>query len=178
MINLNRFNKKKNISLILILFFSLFACSYNNDLDKEIYSKSNISEITFPNNSIDGKSFEIKTYNNENLLINFWFPSCPPCIYELDILNRLDNNYDSINVLGIQALGLDTKEDGTLMLNKKGITYKSIADENENIMSQLKINVFPTTILYDQNGDEVQRWIGIIDEDVVAEKISELGISK
>ena len=78
--------------------------------------------------------------------------------------------------MGIQALGLDTKEDGFLMMEKKGVSYKSIADENESIMNQLKINVFPTTILYDQKGNEIKRWIGIIDEDVVAEKIFEIGI--
>mgnify|MGYP001181078638 FL=1 len=176
MINLNYFNNKKIVSIILVLLLCLSACSEENDLDKEDYKKLNLQEISFPKSSIDNKSFDIKTYNDEILLINFWFPSCPPCIYELDILNRLNNNYDSVNVLGIQALGLDTKEDGFLMMEKKGVSYKSIADENESIMNQLKINVFPTTILYDQKGNEIKRWIGIIDEDVVAEKIFEIGI--
>ena len=176
MINLNHFNNKKIVNIILVLLLFLSACSDKNNEDKESYKKLNLQEISFPKSSIDGKSFEIKTYNDENLLINFWFPSCPPCIYELDILNRLDNNYDSVNVLGIQALGLDTKKDGTLMMEKKGVSYKSIADENESIMNQLKINVFPTTILYDKKGNEVQRWIGIIDEEVVAEKIFEIGM--
>ena len=176
MINLNHFNNKKIVSIILFLLLSLSACSNKNEVDKEDYKKLNLQEISFPKSSIDNKSFEIESYNNEILLINFWFPSCPPCIYELDILNRLDNNYDSVNVLGIQALGLDTKKDGFLMMEKKGVSYKSIADEDENIMNQLKINVFPTTILYDKKGNEVQRWIGIIDEEVVAEKIFEIGM--
>ena len=86
MINLNHFNNKKIVSIILVLLLCLSACSEENDLDKEDYKKLNLQEISFPKSSIDNKSFDIKTYNDEILLINFWFPSCPPCIYELDIL--------------------------------------------------------------------------------------------
>ena len=57
---------------------------------------------------------------------------------------------------------------------KKNISYKSVADESDVIIDLLQINVFPTTILFDKNGDEINRWIGIIDEQIVSNKISEI----
>ena len=60
------------------------------------------------------------------------------------------------------------------MLEKKNISYKSVADESDAIIDLLQINVFPTTILFDKNGDEINRWIGIIDEQIVSNKISEI----
>ena len=71
-------------------------------------------------------------------------------------------------------MGLDNKEDGKNMLEKKNISYKSVADESDAIIDLLQINVFPTTILFDKNGDEINRWIGIIDEQIVSNKISEI----
>ena len=113
-------------------------------------------------------------YSDKNILINFWFPSCPPCIYELDILDDIHQKYDSVGVIGVQVLGLDNKEDGKKMLEKKEISYKSIADESDVIIDLLQINVFPTTILFDTNGNEINRWVGIIDEQIVSKKISEI----
>jgi len=166
MINLNLF--KKNIFLLLsIVFVIVIGCDNQSE-------KANIGQIVFPKTTIDNNNFNIENYSGKNILINFWFPSCPPCIYELDILDDINKKYDSVGVIGVQVLGLDNKEDGKNMLEKKNISYKSVADESDAIIDLLQINVFPTTILFDKNGDEINRWIGIIDEQIVSNKISEI----
>ena len=166
MIKLNLF--KKNIFLLLsIVFMIVIGCDNQSE-------KANIGQIVFPKTTIDNNNFNIENYSGKNILINFWFPSCPPCIYELDILDDINKKYDSVGVIGVQVLGLDNKEDGKNMLEKKNISYKSVADESDAIIDLLQINVFPTTILFDKNGDEINRWIGIIDEQIVSNKISEI----
>ena len=166
MIKLNLF--KKNIFLLLsIVFVIVIGCDNQSE-------KANIGQIVFPKTTIDNNNFNIENYSGKNILINFLFPSCPPCIYELDILDDIHKNYDSVGVIGVQVLGLDNKEDGKNMLEKKNISYKSVADESDAIIDLLQINVFPTTILFDKNGDEINRWIGIIDEQIVSNKISEI----
>ena len=166
MIKLNLF--KKNIFLLLsIVFVIVIGCDNQSE-------KANIGQIVFPKTTIDNNNFNIENYSGKNILINFWFPSCPPCIYELDILDDINKKYDSVGVIGVQVLGLDNKEDGKNMLEKKNISYKSVADESDAIIDLLQINVFPTTILFDKNGDEINRLIGIIDEQIVSNKISEI----
>lgn len=166
MIKLNLF--KKNIFLLLsIVFVIVIGCDNQSE-------KANIGQIVFPKTTIDNNNFNIENYSGKNILINFWFPSCPPCIYELDILDDINKKYDSVGVIGVQVLGLDNKEDGKNMLEKKNISYKSVADESDVIIDLLQINVFPTTILFDKNGNEINRWIGIIDEQIVSKKISEI----
>lgn len=166
MIKLNLF--KKNIFLLLsIVFVIVIGCDNQSE-------KANIGQIVFPKTTIDNNNFNIENYSGKNILINFWFPSCPPCIYELDILDDINKKYDSVGVIGVQVLGLDNKEDGKNMLEKKNISYKSVADESDVIIDLLQINVFPTTILFDKNGNEINRWIGIIDEQIVSNKISEI----
>ena len=70
----------KKIIVISTIFFLFFSCD----------SKSvNIYEIELPNETIDNKKFNINDYKNKSVLLNFWFPSCPPCVYELEILNEI-----------------------------------------------------------------------------------------
>ena len=170
MINLNHSHKK----IINILFFLgilfLLSCNYINQ-DNIIH----LDDISFPKTTIDGKPFNISKFKDKNILLNFWFPSCPPCVYELEILKKIDVDLDTTNVIGIQMLGLDTKEDGKKMLKNKNIKYPSVADEKDEIVLDLDITAFPTTILFNKNGEEVKRWIGIIDEKVVEKKLLEIG---
>ena len=155
------------LQIQIIVVVTVIGCDNQSE-------KANISQIVFPETTIDNKNFNIENYSAKNILINFWFPSCPPCIYELDILDDIHQKYDSVGVIGVQVLGLDNKEDGKNMLEKKEISYKSIADESDVIIDLLQINVFPTTILFDTNGKEINRWVGIIDEQIVSKKISEI----
>ena len=91
---------------------------------------------------------------------------------ELDILDDINKKYDSVGVIEYKYWDLITKKMVKICLRKN--IYKSVADESDAIIDLLQINVFPTTILFDKNGDEINRWIGIIDEQIVSNKISEI----
>ena len=72
MIKLNLF--KKNIFLLLsIVFVIVIGCDNQSE-------KATIGQIVFPKTTIDNNNFNIENYSGKNILINFWFPSCPPCI--------------------------------------------------------------------------------------------------
>tara|TARA_B100001105_G_scaffold226469_1_gene196511 strand:+ start:239 stop:721 length:483 start_codon:yes stop_codon:yes gene_type:complete len=155
----------KKIIVISTIFFLFFSCD----------SKSvNIFEIELPNETIENKKFDINYYKNKSVLLNFWFPSCPPCVYELEILNELNKELDSTSIIGVQVLGLDTQDDGVKMFQNKKILYKSIVDNGDSLVQNFEITVFPTTILFDNKGDEIKRWIGIIDKEKVKKEIASL----
>jgi len=155
----------KKIIVISTIFFLFFSCD----------SKSvNIFEIGLPNETIENKKFDINDYKNKSVLLNFWFPSCPPCVYELEILNEINKELDSTSIIGVQVLGLDTQDDGVKMFQNKKILYKSIVDNGDYLVQNFEITVFPTTILFDNKGDEIKRWIGIIDKEKVKKEIASL----
>lgn len=155
----------KKIIVISTIFFLFFSCD----------SKSvNIFEIGLPNETIENKKFDINDYKNKSVLLNFWFPSCPPCVYELEILNEINKELDSTSIIGVQVLGLDTQDDGVKMFQNKKILYKSIVDNGDSLVQNFEITVFPTTILFDNKGDEIKRWIGIVDKEKVKKEIASL----
>ena len=155
----------KKIIVISTIFFLFFSCN----------SKSvNIFEIELPNETIESKKFDINDYKNKLVILNFWFPSCPPCVYELEILNEINKELDSTSIIGVQVLGLDTQDDGVKMFQNKKILYTSIVDNGDSLVQNFEITVFPTTILFDNKGDEIKRWIGIIDKEKVKKEIASL----
>ena len=60
------------------------------------------------------------------------------------------------------------------MFQNKKIQYKSIVDDGDYLVQNFEITVFPTTILFDHKGDEIKRWIGIIDKEKVKKEITSI----
>ena len=78
---------KKNIKIFFSLsFLILLSCS--QDLNK-----SNFYDLPFSNQTIFEDEIDFSSFENNNILLNFWFPSCPPCVYELEILDKLTQNH-------------------------------------------------------------------------------------
>lgn len=154
--------------LFLISTIFIISCSDNN-IQKE--EKKHFSYI--------GKTLFGEKYNSEKnlgkpMIINFWFPSCPPCAYEFENLEKTYQQYNnSIEFLGVMQLGLDTERDGKKFMTERNISFQSISD-NENLTNKYDINYFPTTLFLDENHDVVDTWIGIINEKKITEKLKEL----
>ena len=74
-------------------------------------------------------------------------------------------------------LGLDNEDDGKKFLSKKNISFKSISDY-DNLTTKFDVKYFPTTIFLDSNHNVVDTWIGIIDENDITLKLSDLELIK
>ena len=77
--------------------FELSLLEYNQGLD--------LSNLNFAND-LDGRP----------VIINFWYPSCPPCREEIPSLESTYKKYkdQGLVIVGIQSLVLDSVEDGRL----------------------------------------------------------------
>ena len=135
---------------------------------EEKYNFSYIGKTLF------GEKYDSKKFLGKPMIINFWFPSCPPCTYEFEILEKTYQQYNSsIEFLGVMQLGLDTEVDGKEFMTQRNISFQSVSD-NENLTNKYDINYFPTTLFLDENHNVVDTWIGIIDEKKLTEKLKKL----
>ncbi len=131
--------------------------------------------------SFEVETFAHGTYNLDEtvgrpVLINFWFPSCPPCRAELPDLQAAYEEYgDEIDFLGVQQTSLDTKSEGIEFLGELGITYPNFADETDNSSSQIQIAYqvlsFPTTVFLNPDHSVSRTWSGLINEKNLREQI-------
>ena len=90
--------------------------------------------------TIDFESGQIKTFprNNSKIqVVNFWFPSCPPCI-------------------------ADSVEDGQQFVTDKDIAFAVGADLDGKITTDYKVSVFPSTFFISSDGNIKKTWQGQI----------------
>jgi len=133
--------------LLLIIFITCLACN--------IETTSETNQKTAPTFSIDSldktTKISIDEYKNTSIVLNFWFPSCPPCKTELSYLQQIYEEFaGSIQFIGIQQIGIDSPQDGLILIKEKGITYP-MGIGTSTMLLDYKISSYPTTIFIDKD---------------------------
>ena len=162
----------------------------SNNQDEESSQSSTAPEETtafegygdspgFAGQSFNAGTFDTRTLQGKPLVINFWFPSCPPCRAELPVFEEAYQTYGppgggDVHFVGIQQLGLDSIQDGIDLFEELGITFPGLPDTNIEIQIQYDIFSFPTTVFLDQNHNEVRKWQGALEHDTLFEIVESL----
>jgi len=95
---------------------------------------------------IDGTLFS--TQKGKPLLIHFWAISCPACKMEAPNIQTVSKEYD---VLTIAVNSGNDKAVQTYM-KEHGLGFKVLNDRDGVWSKKFKIEVFPTTFVYDAKG--------------------------
>lgn len=155
-----------NIQKISILFSSLLLLSCNTFANEQIIE---ISGIT-----LEDKTFNSKDFKGYAIIINFWYPSCPPCVKEIPNLVKSINKYQNkIKVIGVlHNSPFDSKDTAKALLNNFDATYVNIFDEKGEIESKLSVKVFPTSIFLNRDHQITAEWSGYLNKNKLEELIS------
>lgn len=144
-----------------------------------------------PENREDVASFELVLFENEDhmagdsyaladqtgrpVVVNFWFPSCPPCVAEMpDIETAYQRYKDRVEFVGVQLVGLDTPVDGQSFVTRLKVNYAVGADTDGTITQNFKVVGFPTTVFLDANHKKVASWTGVLDVETLDELIGKV----
>ncbi len=122
-----------------------------------------------------GETLRLSDLKGKPVVLNFWFPSCPPCVAEMPEFERVFQNHKSYNVefVGVQLVGIDTAEDGQNFVNEVGVTY-ALGPDEDDIITKYKVNGFPMTVFIDKEQNVVRRWQGVLNEEKMEEILSEI----
>ncbi|MGP4078640.1 TlpA disulfide reductase family protein [Pseudalkalibacillus sp. R45] len=112
---------------------------------------------------------EYKTNQNVNLsdfagkpvIIQFWVAWCPDCMRELPLLEQFykSMNNDEITVLTVNVIGREgSLEKRDQFIQKNNLTVPILLDEGTKVYDQFECRSVPTTILLDQNHEELARY--------------------
>ncbi|MCI0441297.1 MAG: TlpA family protein disulfide reductase [Chloroflexi bacterium] len=130
-------------------------------------------------NHARGEAWRLSDFEGKPVVLNFWFPSCPPCVAEMPDLEKTFQKYSPMGVefVGVQLVGLDTVSDGQAFVDELGVNYALGPDEtgsNEIVFKKYGVKGFPTTVFIDENHQIVRKWTGILTEDKIDELVGEL----
>ena len=175
-------NKKNLLVMAAVSTFVLAACSGGGAGDEpQGSSTTNVSSPAAAASEDAAADFDLVLFETENhakdepfkmsehighpIIVNFWFPSCPPCVAEMPDLEQVfqNNRDDGLEIVGVQLVGLDTVEDGQNFVDEIGVTYALGADENAEIIMDYRVTGFPTSVFVNADGSIQRKWTGILD---------------
>ena len=113
------------------------------------------------------KKINIKEFNGNLLLLNFWATWCEPCKEEMPSLDRLQIN-ENLSNLKIFAINISQESKKKIDSFFKDLNIKNFDpyfDAPTTLAKTFSLRGVPTSILIDKSGKEFARIIGSIDFD-------------
>jgi cytochrome c biogenesis protein CcmG/thiol:disulfide interchange protein DsbE len=173
------------LGLFVIAMLALAACSRGGDNTEPTFSPASARpssrmqaapdfELTLfktPNHQ-DGELLKLSDLRGRPVVINFWFPSCPPCAAEMPFFEEAFKKHRArgVEFIGVQVIGQDTARDGQEFVDKLGMTYALGPDASGKIVEAYRPLGFPTTIFVNKDQKIVRGWTGTL----TAQKLDEL----
>lgn len=150
------------------------------EIVKEEQIKYNLTTTDLQTITLEKTETGIKFNNLENkvVLLNFFATWCPPCRAEIPHLNNLKNKYkESFEVIALSMGGKDgnltSKEELDKFINEYEINYiVTNSEENYQVADLLGgVKIIPTMYLFDPSGKIVQKYVGIVPEEMMESDI-------
>ena len=102
-----------------------------------------------------GEEFRLSEQRGNVVVINFWYPSCPPCRDEMPAFQEVWEEYQGRNVRFIGLFvpqGFDTEVEARQFVDEFGLTFDFATDVRARVAQEYAVQFYPTTYFIDQGG--------------------------
>jgi thiol-disulfide isomerase/thioredoxin len=96
---------------------------------------------------IDGSTFQVE--KGKPIVIHFWATSCPACKLEAPNIETVSKEYDVLSI----AVNSGSDEKVKAYMQENGLHFKVLNDADGTWAREFKIEVYPTTFIYDAKGE-------------------------
>jgi len=154
----------------LILFIFLTTNVFANDVS-EIKNIVIHKDLKVYDNVIfldkNDKEINIKEFNGNLLLLNFWATWCAPCKEEMPSLDRLqvNQNLSNLKIFAINVSQESKKKVDSFFEDLNIKIFDPYFDAPTTLAKTFSLRGVPTSILIDKDGKEFARIMGSIDFD-------------
>jgi len=152
----------------LILFIFLTTKVFANDVS-EIKNIVIHKDLKVYDNVIfldkNDKKINIKEFNGNLLLLNFWATWCAPCKEEMPSLDRLqvNQNLSNLKIFAINISQESKKKVDSFFEDLNIKNFDPYFDAPTTLAKTFTLRGVPTSILIDKDGKEFARIMGSID---------------
>ncbi len=159
-----------------ILFVLATACGGDSSAGDGADIAASFSFEAFGNENFEkGQTISLDTFEGRPIVLNFWYPSCPPCRLEMPHFEAAYQSHKGeVAFVAIQQLGLDSADEGQKFIEEFGLTYAVGADTSGTVIREYEVKTFPTTVFLDADHTVVRKWAGPLNEEKLNELIEEI----
>lgn len=105
-------------------------------------------------------------------MLNFWATWCAPCKQEMRDFQSFYQNKKDTNI-EIIAINIDSKSNVSKYVERLGITFPVLLDENDHVNEVYQVLVIPTTYFIDEKGVIRDKYYSAMPLSLIKEKLKQ-----
>lgn len=113
---------------------------------------------------LTGREVALASLRGKTVLIDFWATWCPPCEFQIPVLNEI---YAAHRAQGVEILGVSVDKDGPEVVSqytrKHGVTY-TILMGDEALARDFGAPGFPALVVVAPDGTIHSRHVGLVEK--------------
>ena len=126
-----------------------------------------------PISMLDGSTKELSDFGSEIVVLNFWATWCAPCVQEMPELDRFwQENKETVSLIGVAVSTPELAISG--FIHRLGVEYPIAMDEEGVLTRRYQVNILPTTVLVNADGEELLNHRGVITKDQLEGAVSKI----
>ena len=160
---------RAKIAVSFLLLTIVFALSADPVAGKEKAQNFTLVDI-------NGKQFSLSDHLGKIVLLDFFTTYCPPCIFEIEHLKGLYNEY-SPDQLVILSISVDPYSDTVQILQSFAQQYEmtwTVARDTANVAYRYGVSPIPHLVIVDAEGYKRHNHIGLTAESTFRSEIDSL----
>ncbi|PKB71645.1 MAG: hypothetical protein BZY87_04595 [SAR202 cluster bacterium Io17-Chloro-G6] len=126
----------------------------------------------------DGATFRLSQETADHaVVLNFWYPSCPPCREEMPAFEAAWQELKDgpVRFLGLYVpQGFDSEQDARDFVNELGLTFSFATDRLARIAEAYELEYFPKTFFIDMEGNVVATRISTLEPEEIIRQVRAL----
>ena len=126
----------------------------------------------------DGTQFRLSDQIDESsVVLNFWYPTCPPCREEMPSLQEAWTHLqdEDVRFLGLFVpQGFDTEQDAKDFIDELGLTFDFATDRRASIALDYELEVYPKTYFINKSGRLSTSRISTLDTEEIIRLVREM----
>lgn len=134
--------------------------------------------IDFQVTLYNGDSFQLSQQVGDSAtVVNFWYPSCPPCREEMPQFQQAwrELQDEDVRFLGLFVpMGFDSEQDAKDFIADLGLTFDFATDKQALIAQSYQVEYFPTTYFIDREGKVFKMEISNLDTATITSIVNDM----